>query len=187
MRIAAMDLGTNTFLCLVAEKDFSGQPAVIWDGVEIVRLGQGIDQTGLLHPDALARGRTCLEQFKQKCLEFKVDKIMALATSAARDAKNKDQFLEILSDLQIPLKIISGSEEAHYTYHGGLFGFAEDVLNKHDENIVIDIGGGSTEIILGHHKNILWAESLNIGGVRLTEKFISQQPVSAEDWSKAQQ
>lgn len=173
MKIAAMDLGTNTFLCLIAEGDRNGITKVHKDMAQVVRLGQGVGTTGEFHPDALVRARACMTEFKKEIDLHKVDKILAMATSAARDAKNGHELFKIGTDLGIPIEIIPGEDEARITYQGATVGLSEN--NK--VSLVIDVGGGSTEFIVGQKSEILFAESLNIGGVRLTEKYIKSQPV----------
>ncbi|WII72964.1 Ppx/GppA phosphatase family protein [Bdellovibrio sp. 22V] len=173
MKVAALDLGTNTFLCLIAEGTENGITKVHKDLVQVVRLGQGVDKTGEFHPDALARARQCLTEFKKEIDAQKVDKILAMATSAARDAKNGRELFKIGEDLGIPIEIIPGEDEARITYQGATAGLND---NK-KTSLVIDVGGGSTELISGRGSQIFFGESLNIGGVRLTEKFISTQPV----------
>ncbi len=174
MKIAALDLGTNTFLCLIAEGDSkNGITKVHKDLMKVVRLGQDIDKTKKLHPEALIRAKACLEEFKKEIDNFKVDKILAMATSAARDATNGEELFQIGRDLGIPIEIIPGEDEARITYQGATAGRAADGKNL----LVVDVGGGSTEFILGRGDQIIFGESLNIGGVRLTEKYITQQPV----------
>lgn len=173
MKVAALDLGTNTFLCLIAEGTKEGITRVHKDLTQVVRLGQGVDKTGEFHPDALKRARECLSNFKKEIDAAKVDKILAMATSAARDARNGSELFRIGEELGIPIEIIPGEDEARITYQGATAGLADD----QQTSLVIDVGGGSTEIITGKGKKILFGESLNIGGVRLTEKFISTQPV----------
>lgn len=173
MKVAALDLGTNTFLCLIAEGSEKGITKVYKDLAQVVRLGQGVDKTGEFHPDALARARQCLREFKKEIDEHKPDRILAMATSAARDAKNGKELFKIGEDLGIPIEIIPGEDEARITYQGATAGTTDDQKTS----LVVDVGGGSTELISGRGAKILFGESLNIGGVRLTEKFISTQPV----------
>ncbi len=180
MRVAALDLGTNTFLCLIVEGDKKGIQKVLKDLATVVRLGQDIDKTGVLHPDALVRARECLTAFKKEIDFYKVDKILAMATSAARDAKNGDELFKIGADLGIPIEIIPGEDEARITYQGATVG----LQCPEKRSLIVDVGGGSTELIVGQGKNILFSDSLNIGGVRLTEKVINAQPVSSEDRNK---
>lgn len=178
MKVAALDLGTNTFLCLIAEGDAkNGITKVNKDLMQVVRLGQDIDKTKKLHSEALKRARSCLEEFKKEIDVQKVDKILAMATSAARDAENGEELFKIGRELGIPIEIIPGEDEARITYQGARAGRAVD--NK--TLLVVDVGGGSTEFILGRGEAILFAESLNIGGVRLTEKHVTAQPISIQD------
>lgn len=177
MKVAALDLGTNTFLCLIAEGNEKGITKVHKDLAQVVRLGQGIDQSGEFHPDALARARQCLTEFKKEIDAHRVDRILAMATSAARDAKNGKELFKIGDDLGIPIEIIPGEDEARITYQGATAGMTDDKKIS----LVVDVGGGSTELISGRGTEILFGESLNIGGVRLTEKFITAQPVPEKD------
>ncbi len=177
MRVAALDLGTNTFLCLLAEGDSSGISKVHKDMVEVVRLGQGVDKNKVFHPYALSRARTCLANFRKEIEAFKPDKILAVATSAARDVSNSDELFKIGRENKIPIQIIEGQHEAQISFQGSLVGF-----NLTQSNVsVIDIGGGSTEIITGKDGQIQFSQSLNIGGVRLTEKVVTQQPISLDE------
>lgn len=178
MKVAALDLGTNTFLCLIAEGDrANGITKVYKDLMKVVRLGQDIDKTKRLHPEALVRARECLTEFKKEIDEQKVDRILAMATSAARDAENGDELFQIGRELNIPIEIIPGADEARITYCGATAG--SDI---EDRNVlVVDVGGGSTEFILGRGREILFGKSLDIGGVRLTERHITSQPVSLEE------
>ncbi|UYL10495.1 Ppx/GppA family phosphatase [Bdellovibrio sp. SKB1291214] len=180
MKIAALDLGTNTFLCLIAEGDKSGITKVHKDLVEVVRLGQDVDKTGELHPEALVRAKKCLTEFKKEIDKHNVDKILAMATSAARDAKNGQALFDIGKELGIPIEVIPGEDEARISYQGASGG----VIDPTKTNLVIDVGGGSTEFIVGHGEKILFGESLNMGGVRLTERFVTQQPVPLAEQNK---
>lgn len=177
MKVAALDLGTNTFLCLIAEVDASGIKKVHKDLSKVVRLGQGVDKTGDFHPDALARARECLIEFKKEIDQQKVDRILAMATSAARDAKNGFELFNMGKELNIPIEIIPGEDEARITYLGATAG----LLNTDLTTLVIDVGGGSTELILGERQDIKLGISLDIGGVRLTDRFISAQPVIEDE------
>lgn len=175
MKVAALDLGTNTFLCLIAEGDKQGIKKVHQDLMRVVRLGQGVDKTGEFHPEALLRAKECLTDFK-KCIDAEgVDKILAMATSAARDAKNGRELFKIGEELGVPIEIIPGEDEARITFEGATSGLPQ-ANNK--SFLVIDVGGGSTELIVGRDAKVLFGQSLDLGGVRLTERFITQQPVS---------
>lgn len=176
MKVAALDLGTNSFLCLIAEVEGGEIKKIISDQVQIVRLGQDVNKTQRFHPEALQRARQCLATFRKTIDEHKPERILAMATSAARDVSNSDELFQIGRDLQIPIEIIPGEKEAEITFKGSISGFPKDSKRR----AVIDIGGGSTEIIAGTHEQILGGESVNIGGVRLTERFFPNQPPNQE-------
>lgn len=171
MKVAALDLGSNTFLCLIAEVENEKIKHVHEDLLEVVRLGQDVEKTNLLHPEALARADNCLQKFKIAIDRHKPQKVLAMATSAARDSGNRELLFEIGKKYSIPIEIIPGNDEAKITFEGAMSGLV--VAQK---CLVIDIGGGSTEFIVGHAGQIQAGQSLNIGCVRLTEKFMPSQP-----------
>lgn len=178
MRLAALDLGSNTFLCLICEVTFQHKTPIITqiysDNVEVVRLGQGLAQSKTFHPDALERADQCLKKFSEIIDEHKPEHVLAMATAAARDAENKEDLFKIAEKYNIPLEIIPGEKEATITYQGAVSG-----LKTENQNLmIIDIGGGSTEFIFGRDQELIKGESFNIGCVRLTEKFIRAQPTS---------
>lgn len=175
MRIAAIDIGTNSFLCLIAEKDSEGRLSIVSDEVEIVRLGQDVNRTHMFQPQALERARKTLFRFRETMERLKPDKVLAVATSAARDVSNKSDLEAICRELNIPLEIISGAREAQMTYLGAI----SDVQSP-GSLAVIDIGGGSTEIIVGDKSQISFSQSVDIGAVRITEMFFPKQPPSTE-------
>lgn len=177
MKVAALDLGSNSFLCLIVEGDQFGIKRVISDQVKVVRLGQGVGKTGFFHPEALDRARACLSEFKTEIDRHQVDRILAMATSAARDAKNNEELFKIGRDLQIPIEIIPGADEARITFAGS----TEGSLQGEQNLVVIDVGGGSTEFIVGNHSGLHFSKSLDIGCVRMTEKFITAQPLSPNE------
>lgn len=177
MKVAALDLGSNTFLCLIAEVNEGRITHVHSDDVEIVRLGQELDKTKKFNPEALMRADACLQKFSRIIQEQKPEKILAMATAAARDAENKEELFKLGVKHGIPIEIIAGGAEAGITYFGALSGLSD--LQK--DLLVIDIGGRSTEFIFGRATNLLASESYNIGCVKLTEKFITAQPTDVAD------
>jgi exopolyphosphatase / guanosine-5'-triphosphate,3'-diphosphate pyrophosphatase len=177
MKVAALDLGTNTFLCLIAEIRDGRIIQIYDDQVRVVRLGQGVSESKKFHPEALRRARLCLQEFSKRIEIHKPDRILAMATSAARDVSNSHELLQIGAETGIPIEIIPGSKEAMITYRGSVSGLAND--NK--KRLVVDVGGGSTELILGQGQTVLFGESIDIGCVRLTEKYIKHQPVTRQD------
>lgn len=182
-RVAALDLGSNTFLCLIAEADEKGQIRILADEVRTVRLSQELEKTKKLHPEALVRAESCLREFRELIDFHQVDRVLAVATSAARDATNSEELFRICSHYKIPIEIISGKKEAETSFQGGTFGH----LNPNENILVIDIGGGSTEFILGNTNEILFARSQDVGAVRMTERHIFQQPVPIEQEKKLRQ
>lgn len=182
MKVAALDLGSNTFLCLICEVKNKTITQIYSDQVEVVRLGQGLSVTKKFHPDALLRAKNCLANFKKSIELHRPERILAMATSAARDAENKSELIQICNDLGIPLEIIVGQKEAEITYLGSVSAQASD-----KKRLIIDIGGGSTEFIFGQGDNIQDAKSFDIGCVRLTEKFILNQPTADNEIQKCRE
>ncbi len=180
MKVAALDLGSNTFLCLICDVHNGQIGQVYADEVQVVRLGQELSLTKKFHPEALARAKKTLSEFSKVIKQHQPDKILAMATSAARDAKNQEELFKICKDLSIPLKIISGDDEARITYSGSTSGLRE--LNKN--YLVLDVGGGSTEFIFGKGRELIDGHSQNVGCVRFTEKFITAQPTPTEEVEK---
>ncbi|MBX2995647.1 MAG: Ppx/GppA family phosphatase [Bdellovibrionaceae bacterium] len=171
MKVAALDLGTNTFLCLIAQVEGGRVTHVFDDQVRVVRLGQDVNQTRRFHPDAIKRAREALTEFSLLIQKHRPDKVLAMATSAARDVTNGEELFEIGRDLGIPLQIIPGEREAEITYAGAVAGFGDQ-----KKRLIIDVGGGSTELIVGQGTRMIAGESLNLGCVRLTEKFALKTP-----------
>lgn len=176
MKVAALDLGTNTFLCLIAEVE-AGQITKIYDDqVRVVRLGQEVDRTKQFHPEALTRARQTLTEFAKIIELHKPQKVLAMATSAARDVSNAAELFQIGKDLSIPIQIIPGEREAEITYRGAVSGSQNNLAR-----LVVDIGGGSTELIVGRGSELLGGLSLDLGCVRLTEKFHLKTPCSDQE------
>ncbi len=174
--LATIDVGTNTVLMQVARRDAAGQLEVVEDLATITRLGRGVDRTHRLDDAAVARTLEVLSGYAARAREHGAE-ILAVGTSAARDATNSEHFLtEAERILGTPLSVISGAREAELTYLGATQGLALDA----EQLCVIDIGGGSTEIVLGEHGVIVRSVSLDIGAVRLTERHAVSAPATAE-------
>ena len=180
MKVAALDLGSNTFLCLIAEVENSQITKIYHDSVESVRLGQELSKNKKFHSEALLRADKCLQEFSKIIKQHQPEHVLAMATSAARDAENKEQLFAIAEKYNIPLEVIPGDKEASITYKGAVSAQGSEPTQR----MVIDIGGGSTEFIFGHGLQLLVGKSLDIGCVRLTEKFISTQPTSNDEIEK---
>lgn len=176
-RFAAVDCGTNSIRLLVADDDGHGGLTQVDRRLEMVRLGQGVDATGQFHPDALARTLAACDGYAVVLRELDVppEHVRFVATSAARDAGNAEElFAGVRSRLGVEAEIVSGAEEAALSFAGAVGGIGE-----HDEPVlVVDIGGGSTELVLGEGGQILAATSLDIGSVRLRERLLQGDPPS---------
>jgi exopolyphosphatase/guanosine-5'-triphosphate,3'-diphosphate pyrophosphatase len=183
MKVASIDIGTNTLLLLIADvKD--GKIIPLHNSQIIARLGKNVDASGLIQKEAFDKVLNALIEFKKISEKFGVEKIFAIGTSALRDAKNRDDFLNFIKEKTgIEIKVISGEEEAKLTYLGAVSGLDEKFLNQ--KISVIDIGGGSTEVILGSGFEIKKFISLNIGTVRITEKFLKHSPPLDEEINNA--
>lgn len=186
-RVAAIDCGTNSIRLLIAAADPDGGLVDLDRRVEIVRLGQGIDATGEFHPDALARTFAAVGRYADIIAAAGVPagRIQLVATSAARDAGNRDEFFDGIRDrLGVDPDVISGDLEARLSFDGAL----SRISPAAEPILVMDIGGGSTELISGSATGeIGFATSLDIGSVRLTERFLQTSPPSPADLGRAAQ
>ena len=186
-RVAAIDCGTNTIRLLIAEadRDDSGRPRleVLRRRNEIVRLGQGVDRTGLLDPEALERTLAAVASYAADCTELGVapegDVRRFVATSATRDARNREDFVAgVRRLLGIEPEVVSGQEEARLSFTGSLLGAGADEGTPGAgeralaPRLVVDLGGGSTELVLGVDEPSA-AISLDTGSVRITERFLA--------------
>lgn len=178
MKIAAIDLGTNTFLLLVADVMGGRIERVLHDEARVIRLGQDVNRTRRLHPEALARARDCFRDFAHVIQRLGVDKVRAVATSAARDVENGAELVALGADFGIPIDIVPGETEAELTFWGT---FREDPKGP---VVIVDTGGGSTEYILGGPNGIVERISLDIGSVRLTEMFVTGHPIEAKELAR---
>lgn len=184
-RVAAIDCGTNSIRLLIAEPDGSGGLADLERRLEIVRLGQGVDATGEFHPDALRRTFAAVDGYAEliKKAEVPTGKVHFVATSAARDVKNRETFFAGVKErLGVLPDVISGETEARLSFLGAL----SRVKPEGEPVLVMDIGGGSTELITGGASGDLHsAVSLDVGSVRVTERFFKQNPVADDDLERA--
>ena len=175
MRVAAIDCGTNSIRLLIADIDGNNFREVVRD-MEIVRLGQGVDETGQFHPDAIARTLAAVDKFASEIAKRGVEKIRFCATSATRDATNRHLFVDGVRDrLGIELEVISGDEEAALSFAGAI----KDLDPSNGPFLVVDIGGGSTEFVFGT-STVEAARSVNIGCVRMTERHFASDPATPE-------
>lgn len=177
-RSAFFDIGTNTILCVIAEIRDTGRFRVLQEMAEITRLGEGVDQTARINPAGEQRSLAVLKRYREQCANLGVEEFIAVGTSALRDAENSAEVCARFRDeTGLDIRVISGAEEASYSFLAVQRGFclpAERIL-------VIDIGGGSTEFIAGDPSGMSHAVSLNIGSVRLTERFLHSDPVRPDE------
>lgn len=182
-RLAAIDIGTNSTRLLVADVDGSGAGATLNTldrRMRITRLGQGVDVARRLHPDAIARTLEALREYRIELDENGVTRARATATSAARDAENRDDFFGPAEDvLGFQLDLLSGEDEARLSFLG-----ATAELSEPAPYLVVDIGGGSTEFVVGtdEPEGLI---SIDVGCVRLTEQFLQSDPPAPEELSAA--
>lgn len=171
MRVAAADLGTNSTRLLVADV-VDGRLEQLARRLTITRLGQDVDRGGVLVPEAMERVRGSLAAFREEADALGAERRLAIATSAVRDTRNGRNFLAgIESDFGFETRLLSGDEEAELTFRG----VSSDVTIE-PGTLLVDIGGGSTELVLGGPDGIDWSTSLQIGCVRLTERFLASDP-----------
>jgi exopolyphosphatase / guanosine-5'-triphosphate,3'-diphosphate pyrophosphatase len=183
-RVAALDCGTNSLRLLVADVDGPTLVDVV-RRMEIVRLGEGVDRTGQLSDAALARTFGVLDDYAAVIASHEVERVRMVATSATRDAANRDVFVTgVIDRLGVAPEVVSGDEEAALSFDG-----ATRELRRgspvEPPYLVVDIGGGSTEFVLGDDTGPHAARSVDIGCVRMTERHLRDDPPSAEQVAAA--
>jgi exopolyphosphatase/guanosine-5'-triphosphate,3'-diphosphate pyrophosphatase len=177
MRIAALDIGTNTVLLLVADRQADGSLLPVAERATITRLGQDVDRTHRLASAAVERTRTCLESYASSLHELHAERVGVVGTSAMRDSEGGRELRDyVRSLLGVDVRVLTGVEEARLTFRGALSGLA---MNTSREVAVFDVGGGSTEVVVGKFAAgepiVSFADSFDVGSVRLTERH-------GEDW-----
>ena len=176
MRVAAVDLGTNSTRLLVADVDDHSIQEVT-RLTKITRLGEGVDERKRLLPAPIARVRNVLVDFRRQAEQLGAERTLAVATSAVRDAENGEAFLgEIEWSYGFQTRLLTGDEEAQLTFRGVSLG--RDVA---EDTLVVDIGGGSTELVVGGADGLRFHDSLDLGCVRLTERFLHSDPPTEEE------
>lgn len=182
-RVAAIDCGTNSIRLLVADVDLGAGTLVDLDRrMEVVRLGQGVDRTGRIAPEALERTLAAARTYAEVCEGFGVKHVRFVATSASRDAENRQDFVDGVRDaLGVEPEVIGGHEEAALSFRG-----ATGVLaGRHPGPfLVVDLGGGSTELVLGT-TSVVASASMDVGCVRLTERHLHADPPTAAEIAAA--
>ncbi|MGV3540628.1 MAG: phosphatase [Rufibacter sp.] len=176
-RLALIDLGTNTFHLLIVELQDGQEPKTLYKTKVPVKLGQGGISIGEIQPDARERGLNTLKEFQGIIAQHGVSQVKATATSAIRNASNGAEVVQAIKEQTgIEVEVISGAREAELIFKG-----VQQALTIGPKPVlVMDIGGGSVEFIIGTDKGILWKKSFEIGAQRLLDKFFHQDPMPAE-------
>ena len=190
-RVAAIDCGTNSIRLLVADvtrhEDGTSDLRDVYRGMRVVRLGQGVDATGRLADEAIERTRLALRDYGAMAVRKGVQQMRMVATSATRDAANREEFFSMVRDtLGVEAEVISGDEEARLSFIGAV----GDLEPSDGPFVVTDVGGGSTEVVVGRWDGVRAevdaAFSADIGCVRLTERCLHGDPVSEDEVREAQ-
>lgn len=173
---AGIDIGTNTILLLIARVEHGEIKEVLEDHVRVVRLGEGLVESGLFSEQAMQRARDCFTDYREILDKYKMGFLRAAATAGARAAGNAEKFFaEVKENYGIAVDIISGEEEAQLSFLGSVEGNPRDAA-------VLDIGGGSTEIVgvLDNSEEMLLRHSFPVGCVKMHERFLSDRPTDSE-------
>jgi exopolyphosphatase/guanosine-5'-triphosphate,3'-diphosphate pyrophosphatase len=176
--LAGVDIGTLTCRLLIGRVSDAGQVAELHSDRRILRLGEGVDRTRMLRPEAMTRVIRTLQEWKPVIEIYRVERTIAVATSAVRDAVNRDEFLDrVKREIGWEVELISGEEEARRTLLGIRSGLPADVSTM----LALDIGGGSTEFILDRPGSAPVVRSIDLGVVRLTERCLRRDPPAADE------
>lgn len=178
MRIAIIDLGTNTFNILIVETENSNTYKQLFQTKIAVKLGEGGINKGFIAPIPFQRGIDALVQYKLVLDDYNVEKVFAFATSAIRSASNGNDFVSTAKQkAAIDIQVISGDKEAELIYYG----VRSAVKMTTETSLIIDIGGGSTEFIIANKENVFWKQSFLLGAARLLERFNPSDPITDKE------
>ncbi|MFB9782576.1 Ppx/GppA family phosphatase [Rhodococcus sp. KBW08] len=186
-RVAAVDCGTNSIRLLIADVGADGRLVDVRREMRVVRLGQGVDATGTFAPEAIERTRVALVEYASMIADAGATAVRMVATSATRDAANREDFFTMTRDVLgavIPgsgAEVITGDEEARLSFSGAV----GELDPSEGPFVVVDLGGGSTEVVLGDASGVQAAYSTDIGCVRVTERCLPSDPPTAEQVSEA--
>ncbi len=184
LRVAAVDCGTNSIRLLVAEVGDDGALSDVVRRMEIVRLGQDIDRTGVIAPEAMERTLAVTREYAAQCRDLGVQRVRFVATSASRDARNAADFVDGVHrafrevDLDVAVEVVDGDTEARLSFTGATAQLAS--VGVPGPFVVVDIGGGSTELVRGT-TDVEAARSVDVGSVRLTERHLRSDPPLATE------
>lgn len=170
---AVMDLGTNTFHLLIAEGGINSFREIMHQHIA-VKLGEGGINKGIILPAAFERGVDTMKEFQKHIIDCRVQQVKAIATSALRNASNGQEFINrVKHETGIEIEIVNGDCEAAFIYSGVKAGGLLSAQNS----LIVDIGGGSVEFIIGNSRQLIWKQSFEIGAARLMEKFHHTDPI----------
>ncbi|MCD4834166.1 MAG: hypothetical protein K8R31_10250 [Bacteroidales bacterium] len=184
MRIAIIDMGTNTFNLLIVETSDNNQYKIIFKDKAGVKLGKDGINNKLITPEAFERGINAISQHMQSITLFNAEKIITTATSGVRSTENGKEFVDSIENkFGIQIQIISGDEEAELIYRG-----VKQVVKFNNENVLIlDIGGGSNEFIIANSTGLVWKKSFKLGMARLLDMFKPSDPITLDQTKKVEQ
>jgi exopolyphosphatase/guanosine-5'-triphosphate,3'-diphosphate pyrophosphatase len=181
VRVAAVDCGTNSIRLLVADVT-GGELREVDRRLTIVRLGQGVDATGRFAPEALIRTFAACDEYAGAVTAYGVERLRFVATSAAREVANADEFFTgVRKRFGVDPDVITGIEEAELSFRGATSG----LRRVEPPYLVADIGGGSTELVLGDERAVTVAQSLDMGSVRMTERHLRSDPATPDEIAAA--
>ena len=180
MRVASADIGTNSTRLLIADVAADGSVAEVERLLEITRLGEGVDAGGSLGEVPMSRVADALARYARRARALGAERLLAVATSAVRDASNRDDFLARVAATGFEPRLLSGEQEAATTFAGVRAPAPGEQRVSAEGTLVIDVGGGSTELVLGGRNGVAWSRSLQAGCVRMTERYLGEDLVTDE-------
>lgn len=189
MRIATIDIGTNTVLLLIADIDDDGRIQTVAEEQRLPRLGTGVDQRGVIGMEDCRRVVSDLQKFLETIRKFQAERVAVCATSALRDASNQKDILRfIATETGLDVEVLTGSDEAQWTFRG----VTNELQHGRPSTVVLDIGGGSTEITHPHPSSSngdhqLSRYSLHLGSVRISERYFKHNPPLTDEINSAKQ
>ena len=181
MRVAAADIGTNSTRLLIADVGSDGSVAELGRVLEITRLGEGVDSSGSLGEAPMGRVTDTLARYAAHARELSAQRSLAVATSAVRDAANRDDFLARVEASGFEPRLLTGEQEAATTFVGVCSRAPGGEAVAAHGTLVVDVGGGSTELVLGAAGGVAWSRSLQAGCVRMTERVLGEDVVGHTD------
>jgi exopolyphosphatase/guanosine-5'-triphosphate,3'-diphosphate pyrophosphatase len=181
VRVATIDIGTNTVLLLVADRLGDGGLRAVAERAVVTRLGEGVDRTRRLAPAAVRRTQECLQEYARCVRELGAERVSVVGTSAMRDAGGGDEIrAQVSALLGVETRVLSGEDEARLTFRGAVGGLSIGASESGGDLAVFDIGGGSTEVVIGRMKpagpRLVFGASYDVGSVRLTERHVVHDP-----------